>query len=179
MSRALRTTQSFSNPSVASPTSQLILQSFFRFSYVTGSSLTWAGEPPMDNGDNLLVLKLYWSLKLSLEVREERAGMGSVPQYWQQWQLLVGVCEVAFKPDSTAICHIHTPCHVIQWRILKLHPSSQGKLCFMHMDRIRTWNFNHRAGIQSRGKYMQKSRRIYSPYTSAVNLRSSDWDCAI
>ena len=35
---------SFSNLSVASPTSQLILQPFFRFSYVTGSS---PGEPPM------------------------------------------------------------------------------------------------------------------------------------
>ena len=34
---------SFSNPSVASPTSQFILQPLFRFSYVTGSSLnvTW------------------------------------------------------------------------------------------------------------------------------------------
>ena len=34
---------SFSNLSVASPTPQLILQLFFRFSYVTGSSLnvTW------------------------------------------------------------------------------------------------------------------------------------------
>ena len=30
---------SFSNPSVASSTSQLIFQPFFRFSYVTGSSL--------------------------------------------------------------------------------------------------------------------------------------------
>ena len=38
---------SFSNLFVASPTSQLILQSFFRFSYVTGSSLTLPGEPPM------------------------------------------------------------------------------------------------------------------------------------
>ena len=38
---------SFSNPSVASPTSQLILQPIFRFSYVTGSSLTSPGEPPM------------------------------------------------------------------------------------------------------------------------------------
>ena len=38
---------SFSNPSVASPTSQLILQPFFRFSYVTGFSLTSPGEPPM------------------------------------------------------------------------------------------------------------------------------------
>ena len=37
---------SFSNLSVASPTSQLILQPFFRFSYVTGSSLTSPGEPP-------------------------------------------------------------------------------------------------------------------------------------
>ena len=37
----------FSNPSVASPTSQLILHSFFRFSYVTGSSLTSPGEPLM------------------------------------------------------------------------------------------------------------------------------------
>ena len=38
---------SFFKPSVASPTSQLILQSSFRFSYVTGSSLTSPGEPPM------------------------------------------------------------------------------------------------------------------------------------
>ena len=42
---------SFSNPSVASPTSQLILQPFFRFSYVTGSSLTSPGEPPMPRRD--------------------------------------------------------------------------------------------------------------------------------
>ena len=40
-------TSSFSNPSVASPTSQLILQPLFRFSYVTGSSLTSPGKPPM------------------------------------------------------------------------------------------------------------------------------------
>ena len=38
---------SFSNPSVASPTSQLILQPFFCFSYITGSSLTSPGEVPM------------------------------------------------------------------------------------------------------------------------------------
>ena len=38
---------SFSNPSVPSPTSQLILQPCFRFSYVTGSSLTSSGEPPI------------------------------------------------------------------------------------------------------------------------------------
>ena len=38
---------SFSNPSVASPTSQLILQPLFRFPYAIGSSLTSPGEPPM------------------------------------------------------------------------------------------------------------------------------------
>ena len=39
---------SFSNPSVVSPVSQLIIQPFFCFSYVTGSSLTSPGEPPME-----------------------------------------------------------------------------------------------------------------------------------
>ena len=38
---------SFSNPSVASPMSQLIPQPFFRFSYATSSSLNSPGEPPM------------------------------------------------------------------------------------------------------------------------------------
>ena len=38
---------SFSNPFVASLTSQFILQPFFRFSYVTSSSLNSPGEPPM------------------------------------------------------------------------------------------------------------------------------------
>ena len=38
---------SFSNPSVASPTSEFILQPFFRFSYVTSSSLNSPDEPPM------------------------------------------------------------------------------------------------------------------------------------
>ena len=40
---------SFPNPSVASPTSQLILQPLFRFFYVKDSSLTSPGEPPMLN----------------------------------------------------------------------------------------------------------------------------------
>ena len=38
---------SFSNPSVASPTSQFILQPFFRFSYVTSSSVNSPDELPM------------------------------------------------------------------------------------------------------------------------------------
>ena len=39
---------SFSNPSVALSTSQFILQPFFRFSYVTTSSLNTLGEPSME-----------------------------------------------------------------------------------------------------------------------------------
>ena len=38
---------SFSNPFVASPTSQLILQPFSCFTYVIGTSPTSPGEPPM------------------------------------------------------------------------------------------------------------------------------------
>ena len=38
---------SFSNPYIASPTSQLILQPFFCCSYVISSSLNSPGEPPM------------------------------------------------------------------------------------------------------------------------------------
>ena len=48
---------SFSNPSVASLTSQLILQPFFRFSYVTGSS---PGEPSMIIS-NLKSRRLRWA----------------------------------------------------------------------------------------------------------------------
>ena len=49
--------RSFSNPSVASPTSQLILQPFFRFPYVTSSS---PGEPPMVIGWN--IMKWNWTV---------------------------------------------------------------------------------------------------------------------
>ena len=45
---------SFSNPSVASPTSQLILHPYFRFSYVTGFSLTSPGEPPISKFHELV-----------------------------------------------------------------------------------------------------------------------------
>ena len=40
---------SCSKPSAASPMPQLIFQPFLRFSYVTGSSLTSPGKPPMES----------------------------------------------------------------------------------------------------------------------------------
>ena len=46
-SAALPMSQLILKPSVASPTSQFILQPFFGFSYVTSSSLNTPGEPPM------------------------------------------------------------------------------------------------------------------------------------
>ena len=50
---------SFSNLSVASPTSQFILQHFFRFSYVTSSSFNSPGETPMLVKANKLELILH------------------------------------------------------------------------------------------------------------------------
>ena len=46
---ALPTSSSLYNTSVASPTSQLILQPLFRFSYVTSSSLNSPSELPMSS----------------------------------------------------------------------------------------------------------------------------------
>ena len=42
--------RSFYNPYAASPTSQVILQPFRCFTYVTGTSRTLPGEPPMHRG---------------------------------------------------------------------------------------------------------------------------------
>ena len=50
---------SFSNPSVASPTSQFILQPFFRFSYVTSSSLNSPGVLPMTKAVLVSTVRSY------------------------------------------------------------------------------------------------------------------------
>ena len=55
----------FSNPSIASPTSQLILQPFFRLSYVTGFSLTSPGEPPMRQRR---ARSASWKIKIYTEI---------------------------------------------------------------------------------------------------------------
>ena len=53
---------SFSNPSVASLTSQLILQPFFRLSYITGFSLTSPGDPPMVRGQ-------VWTRRIEVKIQ--------------------------------------------------------------------------------------------------------------
>ena len=52
---------SFSNPSVVSPTSQLILKLFFYFSYVTSSSLNSSGEPPMCSNTGIEKFSIQWT----------------------------------------------------------------------------------------------------------------------
>ena len=54
---------SFSNPSVALPTSQFSLQPFFRFSYVTSSSFNSPGEPPMAKSQD----RLNWLLPVYIK----------------------------------------------------------------------------------------------------------------
>ena len=57
---------SFSNTSIALPTSQFILQLFFRFSYVTSFSLNSPGEPPMGKGRLYLILLKKETVGLAL-----------------------------------------------------------------------------------------------------------------
>ena len=53
---------SFSNPSVASSTSQFIIQPFFRFSYVTSSSLNSPGESPIRDRRTIHSLSLLYNI---------------------------------------------------------------------------------------------------------------------
>ena len=61
---------SFYNPFAASPMSQAILQPFRCFTYVTGTSRTSPGEPPIHRGDENTVCGglAFYSKLLSLEV---------------------------------------------------------------------------------------------------------------
>ena len=73
---------SFSNPSVTSPTSQFILQPFFRFSYATSSSLSSPREPPMTkieiriaSGFRKRIHACFWKLySWDNEIKRERTN---------------------------------------------------------------------------------------------------------
>ena len=71
---------SFSNPSVASSTSQLILQLFFRFSYVTGCSLTSPGDPHMVC---ILIIKL---LPRKNAIRNNKQAYISVSNFYRRFK---------------------------------------------------------------------------------------------
>ena len=99
---------SFSNPSVASPTSQHNLQPFFRLSYVTGFSLTSPDEPPMgrpsvseenveaisallDTDRRLTVRELALEIGLAhmtvFRIVKKRLGMRKIASRWVPWDL--------------------------------------------------------------------------------------------
>ena len=59
---------SFYNPSVASHTSQFILQPFFRFSYVTSSSLNSPGEPPISRRQIPQADEQWYSMRTNVSI---------------------------------------------------------------------------------------------------------------
>ena len=93
---------SFSNPSVASPTSQFILQAFFRFSFDTGFSLTSPGEPPILESVNsraqvtcsccLCVAGWLkeWGNLLTVERRNDSSFFSNTYLECSHWHLIVG-----------------------------------------------------------------------------------------
>ena len=62
---------SFSKPSVALPTSQLILQTFFCISYITVSSLTSPGEPPMYRYIKSFIYEQQYNLREKLHKNDK------------------------------------------------------------------------------------------------------------
>ena len=95
---------SFSNPSVASPTSQLILQPFFRFSYVTGFSLASLSEPPMHYRSSYKVtLRSAWRFQEHIE------------RIWSTWGRRVIGISVSLIWSKTLMELIFNPCGEFRW----------------------------------------------------------------
>ena len=94
---------SFSDPSTASPTSQLILQPLFRFSYVTWSSFTLPGELPM----------IYLCMTTHTHTFQ-------IPQYYllwlellyhlQMWRFYCILCSLSYIQSCT-VCSIVLGCN--------------------------------------------------------------------
>ena len=97
---------SLSNPSVAYPTSQFILQPFFRFSYVTSSSLNSPGEPPVPRSilcsisiacDLSAGLKCLYSEPLDLLSIYYRRRRGVVSRDYNRDELRYGPNQMVIK----------------------------------------------------------------------------------
>ena len=104
---------SFSNPSVASSTSQLILQPFFRFSYVTGSSLTWPGEPLMcaGTGFHLLPCLHYYPTYNTLSLQKQLPIQSLWPHFFKYTNTytLTHLTWYAQEVRESKIDHINAP----------------------------------------------------------------------
>ena len=100
---------SFPNPCVASPTSQLIFQSLFRFYYVTGSSLTSPGESPM-------LQFLGYIFSIIINVISESIPWGFINVEFEKWgQVVPREKKVwvrrlsAFPLDLSIACTVYSP----------------------------------------------------------------------
>ena len=107
---------SFSNPSIASPTSQLILQPF---SYVTSSSLNSPGEPPMKYPRliELCIMFLGATVAFIIKVRlpgvlSHAKGIYSLKMFLFCFQLSLSVSEV---DDLQKICLFMVKVFVKWW----------------------------------------------------------------
>ena len=85
---------SFFNPSFASPTSQFILQLFFRFSYVTGSSLTSPGVSSMSRVQIPVLTNLTGILR-------------GFPQSSRQMLFRIFMTTIQLKLERFVICNIN------------------------------------------------------------------------
>ena len=105
---------SFSNLSVASPTSQFILQPFFRFFYVTSSSLNSPGKPPMVG--NFLSFKLDWIYWLLVFTRRRRVIGISWSLIWSKtlMEVIFNPCDEFRGSPESPVRQIHSPhLHVV------------------------------------------------------------------
>ena len=91
---------SFSNPSIASPTSQFILQTFLCFSYITGSSLTSPGEPPMVCLAVRTEKSIYYRIVFSHQCKRLRWAV-ALPCNWIWTRLHQVVVDLDIIPSAT------------------------------------------------------------------------------
>ena len=109
---------SFSQPSVALPTSQLILQPFFRFSCFSSSSLNSPGEPPCPTPR--MRKSRYWGETLQVPH----------PLLWRDEASLLVQCQTIYFPLAlwTLVCaHRVLSAH---WPVL---------LCSEHVNQTSYW----------------------------------------
>ena len=106
---------SFSNPSIASPTSQLILQPLFRFSYVTGSSLTSPGRPPLLSN----ICSVLWTSPTSVHLRHNSFSNPSVALPTSQFIIQPFRCFTYVTAHSPALISLllrHRLFTYVTWR---------------------------------------------------------------
>ena len=119
---------SFSNPYIASPTSQLILQPFCCFTYIIGTSPTSPGEPPMPlwwcllypwwfcNLQWMRPAGLYERCKLALELKRLKTpGVDPFFYFWQHWICFtVKICLVQYNGKQELVLQVTATVWIIK-----------------------------------------------------------------